>query len=98
MQSPQIVHGAAAIAREINKDVKAVYRLLELGLVPGAFRMGRTWSLSLPRFRKAVHGDDTIAPLTVEPPTPPPPPSMSRKQQARQRKQRVAERARGGRA
>jgi hypothetical protein len=96
---PEIVHGAIAIARVIGKKPKATFLLLQSGAIPGAFRMGRGWALSLPRFNRAVHGEGAdIAPLKVGPPTPTAPPTASRRQAARARKQRVAERARGGRA
>jgi hypothetical protein len=52
-----LIHGVRAIAKAINKSERATYHLLEKGLLPGAFKLGRNggpWSLSLPKFREAI--------------------------------------------
>ncbi|RWG55696.1 MAG: hypothetical protein EOQ64_15925 [Mesorhizobium sp.] len=57
-RKPEVVYGADAIARAIDEsDIRAVYHALEHGHIPGAFKRGRTWGLSIPAWRRAVHGD-----------------------------------------
>ena len=55
---PEVVRGAEAIGHVINEtDIRRVYYWLERGYVPGAFKMGALWCLSVRRYRLAVHGD-----------------------------------------
>lgn len=56
---PEIVYGAAKIADAIGEsNVRRVYYMLENGHIPGARRWGRRgWALSIPAFRRAVHGE-----------------------------------------
>ena len=43
----------AAERLDINKFT--AYRLAEQGLLPGAFKVGRQWRISVPRFEREVH-------------------------------------------
>lgn len=57
-RTPEIVYGAKAIAEATDEpDVRKVHYRLERGLIPGARKIGRVWALSLPVFRRAMHGD-----------------------------------------
>jgi hypothetical protein len=50
-----IVYGVPAIAREINEpNQRRVYYMLEKGYVPGAWKAGNIWALTIPAFRRAV--------------------------------------------
>lgn len=71
---PDIVYGAAAIAREMNlfdesgePAERKAYHMLENGYVAGAQKMGNIWALSVPTFRRAMHGDvaDTLPAQTL---------------------------------
>lgn len=55
---PKIVRGIKAIAAVIEEPNESrVYYLLEKGHVPGAFKEGRLWALSVPAFMRARHGE-----------------------------------------
>lgn len=57
-EAPRIVRGAEAIGAVIDEpNVRRVFYLLEKGHVPGAFREGRVWALSVPVFMRARHGE-----------------------------------------
>ena len=57
-ESPEIVYGVAAISRILNEpNHRRCYHLLERGFVPGARKMGRGWALSVPLFRREMHGE-----------------------------------------
>jgi hypothetical protein len=49
-----LIHGVAQIAKAINKTERASYHLLENGCIPGAFKLGGRWSLSLSKFREGI--------------------------------------------
>jgi hypothetical protein len=56
--STDIVWGAEAISRATGEpDVRKTYYRLEKGLIPGAGKMGKRHFLSIPAFRRAVHGE-----------------------------------------
>ncbi|HEV2899393.1 MAG TPA: DNA-binding protein [Pseudaminobacter sp.] len=56
--STDIVWGAEAISRATGEtDVRRTYYRLEKGLIPGAGKMGKRHFLSIPAFRRAVHGE-----------------------------------------
>ncbi len=42
-------------AGKVNR--RRVHYMLEKGQVPGAKKVGRIWMLSIPQWRKAVHGE-----------------------------------------
>lgn len=55
---PEIVWGAEAISRVTGEpEVRKTFYRLEKGLIPGAGKMGSRYFLSIPAFRRAVHGD-----------------------------------------
>jgi hypothetical protein len=45
-ERPDLVHGVRAIAQDQNLTERKAYHLLVEGLIPGSFRLGKTWSLS----------------------------------------------------
>jgi hypothetical protein len=54
---PEIVYGASAISQVICEDERRTYYLLAQGLVPGQFKIGNRYGLSVPAFRRVIHGD-----------------------------------------
>lgn len=57
-RKPELVYGVKAISEVIDEpSERRTYYLLENGLLPGAGKMGRIWYLSVPAFRRAVHGE-----------------------------------------
>lgn len=55
---PEIVYGVEAISPVLNEpNHRRVYYMLEQGQVPGARKMGRIWALSIPAFRRVMHGE-----------------------------------------
>jgi hypothetical protein len=59
----ETVYGAESIGRVIGVfddgkvNRRRVHYMLEKGQVPGARKAGRIWMLSIPAWRKAVHGE-----------------------------------------
>ncbi|MCZ6840726.1 MAG: hypothetical protein O7G13_15795 [Alphaproteobacteria bacterium] len=60
----EVVYGVEAIAVETDTlddegkpDRRRTYYKLEMGYVPGAQKMGDIWALSIPTYRRAMHGD-----------------------------------------
>jgi hypothetical protein len=45
-EQPDLIHGVRAIAHDLNLPVRKTYHLLAQGLIPGSFRLGKTWSMS----------------------------------------------------
>jgi hypothetical protein len=56
-QTVQNTWGAKSISAVIGRPVRQTYHLLENRLVPGAGKMGALHYLSIPVFRRAVHGE-----------------------------------------
>ena len=54
--APELVHGAKAIASVLNVSEPRAYYLLERGEVPGSRKFAGKWVLSLPAFRREMHG------------------------------------------
>ena len=53
--TPEIVYGVDEICRVTHeKNKRKAYYRLENGLIPGAFKVGATWALSVPVFRRAA--------------------------------------------
>ena len=53
-----IARGVAEIACVIEETSRRrTYYKLEQGHVPGAFKEGQIWCVSIPRYRRAIHGD-----------------------------------------
>jgi hypothetical protein len=52
---PEIVYGVKEIARVTNEqNLRVVYYRLEKGYVPGAWKAGKTWALTVPVFRASA--------------------------------------------
>ena len=43
-------------AKRLGISTSTGYRLAEAGKLPGAFQIGQSWRVSVPRFEKLVHG------------------------------------------
>jgi hypothetical protein len=43
-------------AERLSIGVSTAYRLAPLGQIPGAFKVGAQWRVSVPRFERVVHG------------------------------------------
>lgn len=57
-RTPEVVYGAKAIGAVIDEsNPRKVFHRLERGLIPGAQKLGSTWVLSVPTWRKHMHGD-----------------------------------------
>jgi hypothetical protein len=64
---PDIVYGVTAIGAVIGEsNERKVYYRLEQGQIPGAWKAGRTWALTVPQFRRAV-GIDTANAISERP-------------------------------
>jgi excisionase family DNA binding protein len=48
-------------AEQLGIGVSTAYRLVGTGQIPGAFRVGGQWRISVPRFIAEVHGHDAAA-------------------------------------
>lgn len=48
-------------AERLGIGVSTAYRLAEAGRLPGAFKAGAQWRISVPRFRTEVHGEDVAS-------------------------------------
>jgi excisionase family DNA binding protein len=44
-------------AEQLGIGVSTAYRLVLTGQIPGAFRVGGQWRISVPRFMAEVHGE-----------------------------------------
>ncbi|MHB1555636.1 MAG: helix-turn-helix domain-containing protein [Acidimicrobiales bacterium] len=44
-------------AEQLGIGESTAYRLAETGQLPGAFKVGRQWRVSVPRFLREVHGE-----------------------------------------
>ena len=44
-------------AEQLGIGESTAYRLAETGRLPGAFKVGRQWRVSVPRFLREVHGE-----------------------------------------
>jgi excisionase family DNA binding protein len=51
-------------AEQLGIGVSTAYRLVGTGQIPGAFRVGGQWRISVPRFLAEVHGESN----PVDPP------------------------------
>jgi len=43
-------------AKQLNIGLSTAYKLAPLGQIPGAFKVGAQWRVSVPRFNAVVHG------------------------------------------
>lgn len=73
---PDDVQHLSWAAAQLGIGVSTAYRLVALGKIPGAFRIGSQWRVSVPRFLAEIHGAapnessrlPTTAPQPISPP------------------------------
>ena len=46
-------------AERLGIGDSTAYRLAPLGQIPGAFKVGAQWRVSVPKFQREVHGTET---------------------------------------
>jgi excisionase family DNA binding protein len=46
-------------AEQLGIGVSTAYRLAAAGEIPGAFKVGAQWRVSVPKFLRTVHGGDS---------------------------------------
>jgi hypothetical protein len=56
---PADVRPLSWAAEQLGIGVTTAYRLAPLGQIPGAFKVGAQWRVSVPRFERVVHGGET---------------------------------------
>ena len=54
---PNDVEHLTWAAKQLGIGVSTAYRLAPLGQIPGAFRVGAQWRVSVPKFLREVHGE-----------------------------------------
>lgn len=58
LENRTIARGVEEIAAIIEEPcLRRVYYKLERGMLPGAFKEGSAWCLSILRYRRAIHGE-----------------------------------------
>jgi hypothetical protein len=55
---PRDVEHLSWAAEELDIGTSTAYRLAENGQLPGAFKAGGQWRVSVPRFLREVHGTE----------------------------------------
>lgn len=55
---PADIKPLAWAAQELGISKATSYRLAECGRLPGAFKIGEQWRISVPRFMRQVHGEE----------------------------------------
>jgi excisionase family DNA binding protein len=58
---PDDVQRIAWAAAQLGIATSTAYRLAESGQLPGAFKVGAQWRISVPRFLREVHGTEHVA-------------------------------------
>ena len=48
-------------ADQLGIGTSTAYRLAASGQIPGAFKVGAQWRVSMPRFQREIHGGTTPA-------------------------------------
>jgi excisionase family DNA binding protein len=54
---PDDVKHLSWAAEQLGIGTSTAYRLVAVGKIPGAFRIGAQWRVSVPRFLAEVHGE-----------------------------------------
>ena len=54
---PDDVKHLSWAAERLGVSCSTAYRLALLGQIPGAFKVGAQWRVSVPRFNAVVHGE-----------------------------------------
>lgn len=55
---PADVMSITECSRRLGISASTGYRLAEAGKLPGAFQIGQSWRVSVPRFERVIHGDE----------------------------------------
>ena len=58
---PDDVKRLSWAAEQLGIGTSTAYRLVAAGKIPGAFRVGAQWRVSVPRFLAEVHGEPADA-------------------------------------
>jgi hypothetical protein len=56
---PDDVKPLSWAAERLGIGDSTAYRLAPLGQIPGAFKVGAQWRVSVPKFQREVHGTET---------------------------------------
>jgi len=56
---PDDVKQISWAAERLGIGTSTAYRLVAAGRIPGAFKVGAQWRISVPRFLAEVHGEPT---------------------------------------
>jgi len=56
MALPEDVQTISWAARRLAIGTSTAYRLAETGRLPGVFKVGAQWRISVPRFEREIHG------------------------------------------
>jgi excisionase family DNA binding protein len=56
---PDDVKQISWAAEQLGIGTSTAYRLVAAGKIPGAFKVGAQWRISVPRFLAEVHGEPT---------------------------------------
>jgi excisionase family DNA binding protein len=56
---PEDVKALSWAAERLGIGESTAYRLAPLGEIPGAFKVGAQWRVSVPKFERVVHGSET---------------------------------------
>ena len=54
---PDDVKHLSWVAEQLGIGESTAYRLAAVGQLPGAFKVGGQWRISVPRFLREVHGE-----------------------------------------
>ena len=54
---PNDVEHLTWAAKQLGIGVSTAYRLASVGEIPGAFKVGAQWRVSVPKFLREVHGE-----------------------------------------
>ena len=55
---PEDVRPLSWAAEQLGIGESTAYRLAPLGQIPGAFKVGTQWRVSVPKFLRQVHGTE----------------------------------------
>jgi excisionase family DNA binding protein len=58
---PKDVQTLAWAAEQLGIGVSTAYRLAKQDKIPGAFKVGNQWRVSVPAFMREVHGGEEVA-------------------------------------
>jgi hypothetical protein len=59
---PNDVKPLSWAAQRLGIGTSTAYRLAPLGQIPGAFKIGAQWRVSVPKFQREVHGESEQRP------------------------------------